>query len=177
MCVSTQWRSEARSCEGVYDPKDRNPPGSSVRGVLQATILEQVALPSSRGSSWPRDRTHVSCIAGRFFPVCRHPSLNPYSRLTSFSTPQSSKHFLYDQGSRQGCPLWPFLIALETLTRAIREEEKRVCCLRRSLSDQIKASWLNGSNGFLRGESSRCGWFSCWKYLSRDFRAAGTVAE
>ena len=36
-------------------------PESSVRGILQARILEWVAMPSSRGSSWPRDRTWVSC--------------------------------------------------------------------------------------------------------------------
>ena len=49
---------------------DYSPPGSSVRGILQARILEWVAMPSSSGSSWPRDWTCVSfdsCIAGRFF--------------------------------------------------------------------------------------------------------------
>ena len=42
-------------------------PGSSVHGILQAKILEWVAMPSSRGSSQPRDQTHVSVLAGRFF--------------------------------------------------------------------------------------------------------------
>ena len=42
---------------------------SSVHGILQARILDWVAIPFSRGSSWPRDRTHVSCIAGRFFTI------------------------------------------------------------------------------------------------------------
>ena len=42
-------------------------PGSSVHGILQARILEWVAMPSSRESSWPRDQTHISCIAGGFF--------------------------------------------------------------------------------------------------------------
>ena len=49
---------------------DRSPPDSSVHGFLQARILEWGAMPFSRGSSRPRDRTlvsHVSCIAGRFF--------------------------------------------------------------------------------------------------------------
>ena len=44
-------------------------PGSSVHGILQARILEWVAMPSSRSSSQPRDQTQVSCIAGRFFTV------------------------------------------------------------------------------------------------------------
>ena len=38
-------------------------------GILQARILECAAMPFSRGSSQPRDRTQVSCIAGRFFSV------------------------------------------------------------------------------------------------------------
>jgi len=41
-----------------------SPPGSSVHGILQARILEWVAIPFSRGSSRPRDQTPVSCIAG-----------------------------------------------------------------------------------------------------------------
>ena len=44
-------------------------PGSSVCGILQAQILEWVAIPCSRGSSPPRHRTQVSCIAGRFLTV------------------------------------------------------------------------------------------------------------
>ena len=46
----------------LYDPMDCSPPGSSVHGILQARILEWVAIPSCRRSSWPRDRTRVSCI-------------------------------------------------------------------------------------------------------------------
>ena len=40
-------------------------PGSSVHGILQARIVEWVAISFSRGSSWPRNRSRVSCIAGR----------------------------------------------------------------------------------------------------------------
>ena len=46
---------------------DCSPPGSSVRGIFQARTPERVAIPFSRGSSWPRDQTWVSCIAGGFF--------------------------------------------------------------------------------------------------------------
>ena len=41
--------------------------GSSVHGISQARTLEWVAFPFSRGSSRPRDRIQVSCIAGEFF--------------------------------------------------------------------------------------------------------------
>ena len=43
-----------QSCLTLHDPLDCSPPGSSVHGILQARILEWVAMPSSRGSSWPR---------------------------------------------------------------------------------------------------------------------------
>ena len=46
---------------------DYSPPRSSVHGILQARILEWVAISFSRGSSLPRDQTWVSCIAGSFF--------------------------------------------------------------------------------------------------------------
>ena len=52
----------AQSCPTLCDPM-----AYTVHGVLQARILEWVAFPFSRGSSWLRDRTQVSCIAGRFF--------------------------------------------------------------------------------------------------------------
>jgi len=48
---------------------DGSPPGSSVHGILQARILEWVAMPTSRGSSQARDRTQVLQIAGGFFAI------------------------------------------------------------------------------------------------------------
>ena len=53
----------------LCDPMDCSLAGSSVRGILQARILEWVTYPFSRGSSQPRDRTQVSSIAGGFFTV------------------------------------------------------------------------------------------------------------
>ena len=60
----------SQSCPTLFDPIDCSPPGSSVHKILQAKrIPEWVAIPFSKGSSQPRDRTHISCIAGRFFTV------------------------------------------------------------------------------------------------------------
>ena len=53
----------------ISNPIDGSPPGSPVPGILQARTLEWVAMPSSRISSWPRDRTQVSHIADRFFTI------------------------------------------------------------------------------------------------------------
>ena len=55
-CLVTQ------SCLTLCKPMDYTPPGSSVHGISQERILEGVAIFFSRGSSWPRDQTHVSCI-------------------------------------------------------------------------------------------------------------------
>ena len=51
------------------DPMDCGLPGSLIHGILQARILEWVAIPFSRGSSWPRNWIQISCIAGRFFTM------------------------------------------------------------------------------------------------------------
>ena len=52
-----------QSCLTLWDPMDCSLPGSSVCGILQTRILEWVAMPSSRGSSQPKDRTQVSYVS------------------------------------------------------------------------------------------------------------------
>ena len=56
-----------QSCLTLCNPMDSSPPHSLLHGILQARTLEWVAMPSSRGSSRPRDRTQVSCITGGFY--------------------------------------------------------------------------------------------------------------
>ena len=51
-----------QSCPTLCNPMDCSLPGSSIHGILQARILEWVVMPSSRGSSQPRDQTCVSCL-------------------------------------------------------------------------------------------------------------------
>ena len=63
-------------------------PNSSAHGIFQARIQEWVAIPFSRGSSWPRDRTPVFCIASRVFTVwaIREASKGPYGQSYGFSS-------------------------------------------------------------------------------------------
>ena len=66
------WESESELAQPsltLCDPVDYSLPGSPVHGILQTRILEWVAIFFSRGPSWPRDWTWVSCIAGRFFTI------------------------------------------------------------------------------------------------------------
>ena len=82
--------SVSQSCLILYDPMDCSPPGSSGLGIHQERTLEWVAFPFSRGASWPRDQTRLSCIAGGFFTIWDQGSLmshqaeaNNKSRLLS----------------------------------------------------------------------------------------------
>ena len=59
----------AKLCPALCNSMDYIPPGSLVRGISQARILEWVAISFSRGSSQPRDQTHISCI-NRKIPYC-----------------------------------------------------------------------------------------------------------
>ena len=64
------WSSEVKvtqSCLTLCNPMDCSPPGSSLHGILQARVLEWIAISFSRESSQPRDRTQVSRIPGRRF--------------------------------------------------------------------------------------------------------------
>ena len=61
--LAIKWCSVTQLCPILCNPTDCSPPGSSVHGILQARILEWVAISSSRGSSQPRDQTRVSCAS------------------------------------------------------------------------------------------------------------------
>ena len=81
----------AQSCLALCDSMDCSPPGSSVYGILQASILKRVTISYSRRSSQPRDQTWVSCIVDRFSAIwaTREDSTNPFS-----CSNQESLHFL-----------------------------------------------------------------------------------
>ena len=63
----------------LCDPMDCSPPGSSVHGILQARILEWVAISFSRGSSQPRDQTQVTHIVKDYLPT--EPPGKPWRNL------------------------------------------------------------------------------------------------
>ena len=65
VCLKVKESEITQSCPTLCDPMDCSLPGSFVHGILQARILEWVAISFSRGSSLLRDRTQVSHIAGR----------------------------------------------------------------------------------------------------------------
>ena len=64
-----KWSVSCSVMSGLCNSMDCSLPGSSVREILQARILEWVAISFSRGSSWSRDQTWISCIVGRFFTI------------------------------------------------------------------------------------------------------------
>ena len=67
-----------QSCLTLCDPMYCSLPGFSVHGIFQGRILEWVAVPFSRGSSWHRDRTQVSHVVGRRFTLwATREALNP----------------------------------------------------------------------------------------------------
>ena len=93
-----KWSEVAQSCPTLCDPVDCSLPGFSVHGILQARVLEWVAISFSRGSSQHRDWTQVSRIAGRRFNLWatslgRHITLTHVKFLTT-KPPVMSQDFL-----------------------------------------------------------------------------------
>ena len=72
ICWHENWSESERHSvmSDSCNPMDCSPPGSSVYGILQARILEWVAISFSTASSWPRNWIQVCCVAGRFFTNC-----------------------------------------------------------------------------------------------------------
>ena len=77
----------------LCNPMDCHLPGSSIHGILQARILEWVAIPSSRGFSQPGDWIQVSCIAGRLFTIWEWVAI-PFSRWPSQPRDQTQVSFI-----------------------------------------------------------------------------------
>ena len=82
-CQNMESESEvAQSCLTLCDPMDYSLSGFSIDGIFQARVLEWIAISFSRGSSWPRNRTQVSCIAGRHFTVWATREAIEYGKAT-----------------------------------------------------------------------------------------------
>ena len=81
---------------------DYSPPGSSVHGILQARRLEWVAISFFRGSSQPRDRTRVSCIAGRH----NEPPGKPSIRFSVYYIGSDGKESACSAGDSGLMPGW-----------------------------------------------------------------------
>ena len=88
----------AQSCPTLCNPMNYSPPGFSDCGILQARILEWVAVPFCRGSSCPSDWTQKSCTAGRFFTIWATREvqdwhfLGPQKRFESY---ENMKYFIW----------------------------------------------------------------------------------
>ena len=90
LCVSV-----AQSCLIFCNPMDCSLPAtdySSVHGILQARILEWVAIPCSRGSSWLRDQTQISCIGRQILYHLNHQG-SPRRNLTYKIGQTHKKHY------------------------------------------------------------------------------------
>ena len=81
--------SVAQFCWTFCDPMDCRTPGSSVQGIFQARILKWVAISYSRGSSWSRDWTSISCLSctGRWilYHCATWEALNTWFQFISFT--------------------------------------------------------------------------------------------
>ena len=101
-----------QSCPTLHDPMDCSPPSFSVHGIFQARILEWVAISKSKGSSWHRDWSCVSCVSN--WQVGSSPLTLPKSEVAQScptlwdpldcSLPGSSVHGIsHDKSTGVGC--------------------------------------------------------------------------
>ena len=127
----------------LCNPMDYSPPGSSVLRILQARILEWVVISFSRGSSWFRDRTQVSCTAGRFF------SAWPTREAEEIEETEMKGTQIYPGSPRKTpgplLPLWPWpqpFWSGESLT-FLSYNSILSLFFGKSLTMRIKANWIH----------------------------------
>ena len=137
------------SCPTLCDPMDWSPPGSSVHGILQARMLEWVAMLSSRGSFRPRDQTWVSCVSC-FFPIGRwvlyHQRQLGSSGGQWVGLFQTQGGCLYPQQTPQGHRLLSFLLFSHLKpcgSLCFYSEGKGVWA-------QLSEMWIRGQTGSIR---------------------------
>ena len=121
----------------LCDPTDCSLPGSSLHGILQARVLEWVAISFSRGSSWPRDRTQVSCIplshqgspeevSGKTKPSSRTSSLQNCEKIKFCGLSHLVILFCYDTKlvldyNYNKSPTWKILDSREDIEKASKQ--------------------------------------------------------
>ena len=108
------WKKDcevSQSCLTLCDPMDCSLPGSSVHGILQARVLEWVAISFSRGSSQPRDWTRVSHIEGRCFNLwaTREARLSGFWRSFLYSSYVYSCYLLISSTSVRSIPFLSYI--------------------------------------------------------------------
>ena len=123
----------SQSCPTLCDPMDCSPPGSSIHGILQARILEWVAISFSRGSSRTRDQTQVSRIAGRHFKTLSHQGSPANCHMTQ-QIPLLSIHLKETRTERDTCtPM--FIATLFTIARTWKQPRSP------SADERIRKLW------------------------------------
>ena len=112
-----------QSCLALCDPMYYSLPGCSVPGILQARIQEWIAIPSSRGSSWPRDRTCVSCIGRQIlhhWAIREVPGVNIWGKKDSWNTISLSLYNSFCDGQFCVHIMWPGFQLVWTAVKLLR---------------------------------------------------------
>ena len=130
---------------------DCSPPGFSVYEIFQARILEWVAISCSRGSSPPRDRTGVSCTAGRFFTdSTTREALTPYYYADNLSAVQACGYWgrclsTTEAGREETSRYWNVMIPADRMQMG-EDEHYTQCSLENQVPrKEVASKEVNGS--------------------------------
>ena len=118
----------AQSCLTLCNPMDCSPPGTSVHGVLQARILEWVAVPFSRWSSQSRDQTWLFCIGRRVLYHLSYRGSPPLKQRLKVKVSWEAQ--LVCALSRFLCPLLlEWSPSIRVGTRSLSKDQLQICQL------------------------------------------------
>ena len=125
--VNVKWECESLSHVRLCNPMDRTARQAPLSLGFQARILEWVAIPFSRGSSWPSDRTQVSHIGGRLFTIWATQEALQLSTVfqDSWEQPKSSLAHLFSCSSSSDIDYGPSVTRLGSQRQSVSSPHQR----------------------------------------------------
>ena len=159
----------AQSCPTLWDHMYCSLPSSCIHGILQARILEWVAIAFSRRSSWPRDWTRISRIGGRRFNLWASREAPQYHKQTIYApyNVHQSRKLTYVIGHRNTCshlwkcaPWWFIYLGLTLLESAasVNTGEDESAAEDKERSSDLDNSILHGARSEKRSGGGKGGW-------------------
>ena len=143
-----------KSCLTLCNPTDCRPPGSFIQGILQVRILGWVAISFSRGSSWPRDWTHISCIGRQIL----------YHWATCRSLANSSMTFIL---SLLSCEMERCLTSMSLERWCLFMAAKHLAQGLAHLNDSVRRDVINKTPNFNKEEMCLFFFLPCWDWIRR----------
>ena len=158
-----KWKCYSLDCVWLFATPwtTRSPPGSSVYGILQARILEWVAIPFFRGSSWPRGQTWVSCIVRILYHLSHQGGYTPIQSKKLEKNFKQNTPFVFKQSISVNAQLFSIYLLPSQRWDLVGERDICLCGPGEDLWTNMLSQWFGLVSRSPALLTLRCSWWTC----------------